>query len=107
MKTKETKYDWVILAFRQMTTGTGSPKPTTVQSEACFQVEYLTRRLPSVHVTLTFWGGTKGLPGERYSQAEAFAQAVVSVPRSLEALSRIGLATRTGEHSADVLSTEL
>lgn len=99
MKTKEKKFDWVIHVLKPHT----SYDP---QNMGCWTATLISRQLPSVFVDFIFWGSPKGLSDTTRSQAEAFALAVISTPRSLESLSRIGLGTRTQEHAADILGVE-
>lgn len=93
---KEKKLNWTVTSVTQ-----DSPS-VDPQGMAMFSATLVSRALPCVVVTVRFWGSPTGLPGGKFSQAEAFIMAAVSNPVSLETISRVCLDT-TQEHAAEGL----
>lgn len=93
---KKGKLSWVLLKIEQKT-------ESDQQGMAFFNAELCARRLPGVVVTVAFWGSQHGLPGGRYSQADAFIRAVISQPVSIEEISLV-CAKTSEEHAAEGLS---
>ena len=102
----EKKFDWALTSLKQLT----EPDP---KGHAMFEAMFYARQLPRLTLVATFWGSPErlvpkavNLPPARFHQAEAFIMATLSVPQSIEALSRIFLATSTEEAPAEGLVKE-